>query len=112
MNTSRLRSIAFALILSALVCPGLVFALSLEEAKSKGLVGEDVTGYLGAVQQTPEVMQLIKDINSKRRAKYEQIAQQNGTPVAAVEALAAKKAIEKTPSGEFIKSASGQWVKK
>lgn len=112
MNTCRLKPLVFALLFSVVVCPGFLFALSLEEAKSKGLVGEDPSGYLGAVQQSPEVMQLIKDINSRRRAKYEQIAQQNGTPVAAVEALAGKKAIEKTPSGEFVKSASGQWVKK
>lgn len=107
----HIRTLLAALFVSIAI-PCAAFALSLDEAKSKGLVGEEPSGYLGAVQQSPEVAALVKDINSKRRSKYEQIAQQNRTSMAAVEALAGKKAIEKTPAGEYIKSPSGGWVKK
>lgn len=88
------------------------FGLSLEEAKLKGMVGEEQSGYLGAVVASPEATQVVNEINAKRREKYQQIAKQNGTPVATVEALAGKKAIENTPPGGFIKSPSGSWVKK
>lgn len=88
------------------------FALSLDEAKSKGMVGETVRGYLEAVAgQNEEVTALVKDINSKRKVEYQAIAQKNGTSLQAVELLAGKKAIEKTPAGQYVKT-NGGWQKK
>jgi uncharacterized protein YdbL (DUF1318 family) len=54
----------------------------------------------------------MKDINRKRRSLYQDIAAKNGTALSAVEALAGKKAIEKTPSGQFIMQPDGNWVRK
>lgn len=88
------------------------FALSLDEAKASGLVGETQSGYLGAVKPSPEVQALVSDINQKRKDKYAEIAKKNGSPVAAVEALAAKKAIQETPAGYYVQTPSGQWEKK
>jgi uncharacterized protein len=87
------------------------FGLSLDEAKSRGLVGETPSGYLDAVDHKPEVILLIHEINTKRRAEYQSIAQKNGTPLQAVEQLAGKKAIERTAPGNFVK-VDGQWRKK
>lgn len=87
------------------------FALDLQTAKAKGLVGETLTGYLAPVKATPEVQQLVKTINAKRKAQYKKIAQRNGTTLQTVEQLAGKKAIEKTPAGQFIK-VNGGWQKK
>ena len=87
------------------------FALDLQTAKAQGLVGETLTGYLEPVQTTPEVQQLVNAINGQRKAEYQKIAQRNGTSLQAVEQLAGKKAIEKTPPGQFIK-AGGGWQKK
>lgn len=108
-KTQRLLT---AIMLCLLLAPMSAFALSLDEAKAKGLVGEEPTGYLGAVASSSEVGPLVQEINSKRRQKYQQIAEQNRTAVAAVEALAGQKAIESTPPGQFVKSAAGSWVKK
>ncbi len=90
-----------------------VFALGLDEAKTQGLVGETTDGYLAAVGGDPdaEVSELIKDINRQRRAEYERIADKNDINRSAVEALAGKKAIEKTPSGEYVR-VDGQWRRK
>lgn len=107
-----MKKLLFAIVFSVLLSPVSLFALNIEEAKAKGLVGEELTGYLGQIVVTPESSQLVSEINAKRREKYSQIATQNGTAVATVEALAGKKAIENTPNGEFIKSSSGAWVKK
>ncbi|HET8708640.1 MAG TPA: YdbL family protein [Pseudomonadales bacterium] len=88
------------------------FALTLDEAKQQGLVGEQPSGYLAVVgKSSPDVDALVNDINQKRRSAYEGIAKRNGTDVSAVEQLAGKKAIEQTPSGQFVKQASGAWVK-
>ena len=106
----RLLKIAF--IASLLVFSMQALALGLDAAKSQGLVGEQPNGYLGVVKATPQAVQLVSDINGKRRQAYERIARQNGITVEQVEKLAGQKAIGKTRSGNYIKTPSGQWVKK
>lgn len=87
-------------------------ALSLEEAKAKGLVGERTNGYLGAVSPSQtEAHALVEDVNLKRRQAYEEIAKRNRTNVHTVETLAGEKAIQNTKPGNFIEGPGG-WVKK
>lgn len=89
-----------------------LLALSLEEAKSKGLVGEQADGYLGVVNAADaEAHAVAKDINLKRRQAYDDIAKRNGTPLGAVEALAGEKAIQNTKPGHYIQGPAG-WIKK
>ena len=89
-----------------------LFALSLEDAKSQGLVGERANGYLGLVMPgDAEAQALIKDVNQKRRQAYEEIARREGTNLSAVEMLAGEKAIQKTKPGNFVEGPGG-WVKK
>ena len=94
--------------------PATVFALSLDEAKQKGLVGEKQDGYLGLVSGNAgaEAQQLVQSINQGRLKEYSSIAERNGTPVSAVEALAGKKTIEKSPSGYYVEQGAGKWVRK
>ena len=87
-------------------------ALSLDEAKAKGLVGERTNGYLGAVSPSQtEAQTLVDDVNQKRRKAYEEIAKRNRTDVRSVETLAGEKAIQNTKPGNFIEGPGG-WVKK
>ncbi|GAB3033810.1 YdbL family probable chaperone protein [Bowmanella dokdonensis] len=86
-------------------------AIELDEAKDKGYVGEQTDGYLGIVQAAPEVTALVRDVNDKRREKYQQLAKQNNITLAQVEALAGKKAVEKTQPGHYV-LLNGDWVKK
>ena len=89
-----------------------VFALSLDEAKSQGLVGEKPNGYLGIVAgSNPDVQGLVTDVNQKRRQAYEDIAKRNRTQLDAVEALAGQKAIQNTQPGAYIQGPGG-WKKK
>lgn len=108
---NQTKNIFSLLCLGMLVASTGAHALSLEEAKSKGVVGESADGYLGAVSSSAEVDALVKDVNEKRRAEYKRIAESNKLDPAAVEKLAGSKAIEKTPAGQFIK-AGGSWQKK
>jgi len=106
---SFLRATAFAAGLAFSLAAS---ALTLDEAKRDGLVGEQPSGYLGVVaKSTPEIEALVRDINQKRRAAYEGIARRNGTELLPVEQLAGKKAIEQTPVGQHVKLPSGEWVK-
>ncbi|HLZ32932.1 MAG TPA: YdbL family protein [Nitrospira sp.] len=88
------------------------FAISIEEAKAKGLVGERPNGYLGAVNPAnPDAQALTNDVNQKRRQAYEDIAKRNRTSLDAVEALAGEKAIQNTRPGNFVEGPGG-WMKK
>jgi uncharacterized protein YdbL (DUF1318 family) len=97
-----------------LLLPLTAWALTLDEAKQDGLVGEDASGYIAAVSTKPskEVKALVDDINARRRAEYERIAAANGINVEDVEKLAGKKAIEKSPSGDYVRLPGEDWRKK
>ena len=102
------------LLLGVLWLPRPAWGLTLEEAKSQGIVGEQPNGYLGVVRPgaAAEVQALVNDVNQKRRQMYEDIARRNSTKLEAVEMLAGKTAIDQTRPGNFVRSPSGQWVKK
>ncbi len=98
-------------LLSCLLLWTSAWALDLQAAKQGGLVGETPSGYLAVVQATPEATQLVQSINAQRRQEYAEIAKRNGIELKAVEQLAGKKAIDRTPAGQFIQ-VNGAWVKK
>ncbi len=88
------------------------WALSLQEAKALGLVGETPGGYLEAVSEaSDEVAALVQQINDQRSAEYQRIAAKNKISVHDVEQLAGKKAIEKTAPGLYVKI-GGRWQTK
>jgi len=92
---------------------GSAWATDLRTAKAAGLIGEQPNGYLGIVSTAgDDVRALVQEINQKRRAAYRKIAAKNGIPLQNVEQMAGKKAMNKTPAGQYIRSSSGQWVKK
>ncbi|WKZ56643.1 MAG: YdbL family protein [Bdellovibrionota bacterium] len=112
---SLLRSafiLCFALM--AIAAPALAWALSLDEAKAQGVVGETPSGYLAVVQgkDSAAAASLVSSINAQRKDRYSQIAKQNGTPLHVVEQLAGKKAIENTKPGQYVQLPNGSWARK
>lgn len=99
-----------SLIFVVLASPA--FALSLQDAKTQGFVGEQLNGYLGIIKASSDVKSLVSDVNKRRKAKYQELAQKNNIDLATVAKLAGNKAISKTKSGNYIQNQSGQWVKK
>ena len=114
--SKTLTVLLFTLLLFSLAIIDSAFAgsLTLDAAKSQGLVGEKQNGYLGAISATPsaDVRQLIADINDKRRERYLSISKSNGTALAVVEKLAAQQAIAKTDAGNYVEVTPGKWNKK
>ncbi|RVT44224.1 DUF1318 domain-containing protein [Rheinheimera sediminis] len=84
---------------------------ALGPAKTQGLVGEQPNGYLGVVSASAQAKQIAELINQARKAEYQKLAAKNGIQLSDVEAIAGKKAIEKTEAGQFIQL-NGQWQKK
>lgn len=97
-------------VVAILALPLAAHAMSLEDAKHQGLIGERADGYVGIVStSTPDLIALVKATNNSRRSEYERIAAANGQPRNVIEKLAAKKAYELTPRGEFVQDGAGGW---
>lgn len=109
---NAMKKICALLVFTLFFFSQTAFALDLKTAKTQGLVGETPTGYLAPVKPgNAEAVKLAKTINAQRKQHYQKIAKGNNTPLNAVEQLAGKKAIEKTPAGQFIQI-NGAWKKK
>lgn len=87
-------------------------ALTLTEAKAKGLVGEQPNGYLGVVSPSLAVSALINHVNAERLHYYKLIAKENGTSLLSVEGVAGQTAIYQTRPGYYIRNPFGDWIKK
>jgi len=101
-------------MLLALLLANVAYAVTLQEAKEQGLVGEQRDGYVGlVVSDVPaEVQALVRQVNEQRRQRYEQIARDNGISMAQVTTLAYDQAVQATQSGHYIQLPNGDWVRK
>lgn len=111
----RMVSLMLALLLSA---PAPALALSLNEAmnalpsaKAAGQLGEQPDGYLGIVSPAGNAAAIARQINDARRDEYQRLARENNIQLRDVESMAGKKALERTPSGQYI-MLNGVWMKK
>jgi uncharacterized protein len=90
------------------------WAVSLDNAKAIGLIGERPDGYVAAVQPKPpaDIAALVQQVNSKRRAAYADIAAKEGVPIEQVGALTAEKIRAQARSGDYFLGPNGSWVQK
>ena len=82
-------------------------------AKAAGQLGERPDGMVGVVPGAPASAQaLAQQVNAQRLARYQEIAKGNGTALDKVQAVAGQQLIERTPAGQFVMTAAGQWQRK
>lgn len=105
-------------LLLALLVSTPVLALSLNQAmsalpaaKAAGQLGEQPDGYLGVVNAGGNAAAVAKLINEARRQEYQRLAGENNIQLRDVESMAGKKALERTPDGQYI-MLNGVWMKK
>ena len=110
LTNKLIKKLTCSLLVSSMAFSA--WAISLDDAKQQGLVGEMANGYLGVVVNSADAKTLVDSVNQKRKSIYMDLARKNKITMAQVTALAGKKAFAKTQSGHFIKNSSGQWVKK
>ncbi|EGG3928893.1 YdbL family protein [Salmonella enterica] len=89
-----------------------VWALTLDEARTQGRVGETLNGYLVALKNDAETQKLVLDINHARRASYQQLADSNHLPVDEVAKMAGQKLVERSRPGEYVQGINGKWMRK
>ncbi|EKY3194347.1 YdbL family protein [Cronobacter turicensis] len=106
-----MRSLLVVMLTLLLVSP-VSYALTLEEARAQGRVGETLSGYLAPVAQDAETATLVARINQARAASYREVAQQNGLPVDAVAKMAGQKLVARSKPGEYVRGINGRWMKK
>lgn len=89
-----------------------VWALTPDEARTQGRVGETLNGYLVALKNDAETQKLVLDINHARRASYQQLADSNHLPVDEVAKMAGQKLVERARPGEYVQGINGKWMRK
>ena len=101
------------LTLMALLLSFASWAMDLDSAKEMGLVGEGINGYLApVVAGNTEAAALVAEINSKRKAKYMEIAAKQNTELANIEKIAGEKLTQKAAAnGEYYQNAAGNWTR-
>ncbi|MEY8709291.1 hypothetical protein A9B99_01075 [Mangrovibacter phragmitis] len=89
-----------------------VMALTLQQAREQGKVGETFSGYIAARSNDSETAALVAKINQARAESYRQLAAQNNVPQEDVARLAGSKLVERAKSGEYVRGVNGLWVQK
>lgn len=112
LKMNKVKKSALLLLVSALLFSSTAFALTLEEAKQQGRVGETLSGYLAAVKQDAETLSLVKRINQGREDQYKQVAENNQVTTGDVAKLAGQKLVARAGSGEYVRGINGQWLQK
>ncbi|ADP12642.1 conserved uncharacterized protein [Erwinia sp. Ejp617] len=87
-------------------------ALTLDEARQQGRVGETLNGYIAPIQQDGETLQLVRQINAGRSQQYQQLAQQNNLTTREVANIAGQKLVDRAKPGEYVRGINGLWLKK
>ncbi|KJV34041.1 YdbL family protein [Pantoea sp. SM3] len=106
-----MKSKAMAWLLALLLVPS-AWALTLDEARQQGRVGETLSGYVAARQQDDETLALVKRINDGRTQQYQRVAQQNNLSTSEVARIAGEKLVSRAGSGEYVRGINGQWLRK
>ena len=82
------------------------------ELKSKGIVGEDNSGYLQFIGGKREKEAVVQAENQDREKVYSVIAKKEGVSVNQVGQRRATQIAEKAKKGEWLQSQGGKWHQK
>lgn len=86
----------------------------IEAAQKQGIIGERIDGYLGVVSGNvdPTLLRKVNEINNKRRALYQRLADDTGTTLKQVARVTGEKQLAKAAPGEYIMDDTGNWKRK
>ncbi len=101
-----------ALLILALGFSVQAAALTLNDARTQGRVGETLSGYIAPVAQDADTLALVNRINAARAESYQKLADSNNLPVDEVAKMAGQKLVARAQPGEYVKGINGRWLKK
>ena len=118
----------FLLILLSGICPAttVIFADDIQtikvqmekrlpfivELKSKGIIGENNTGYLQYVQANRENEEVVNAENEDRKKVYTIIAKKEGASIGQVSSRRALQISKKALKGDWLQDQNGKWYQK
>ncbi|NTU58261.1 MAG: YdbL family protein [Chlorobiaceae bacterium] len=106
----RLAVAAIAFMASTVSLPA--FAIDLDSARAKGVVGETDSGYLAVPPEGgTEGQELIGTVNAQRKIEYTKVASQNKITPDAVGRMMFDKIYLRIPAGTWVQK-EGKWLKK
>lgn len=82
------------------------------ELKSKGIIGENNTGYLQFIGGRREKEDIVQAENQDRRKVYESIAKKEGASIEQVGQRRAQQIAGKARKGEWLQGLNGKWYQK
>ncbi|MEK7265581.1 MAG: YdbL family protein [Pseudomonadota bacterium] len=100
---------AIASIAAAHAAPPII-----EAAKAKCIVGEQADGYLGVIDPVAADEALkreVRSVNQLRKARFADLAAQNGITIEDAAAIAGKRLVESATSGQCVRMPDGSWAK-
>lgn len=111
-----MRNILIPSVFALALAAGAADAASpaIEAAKDKCIVGEQADGYLGVVDgaaASEAIRREVRAVNQQRKAKYAELAAQNGVTIEDAAALTGKRLVEGASSGECVQTPDGSWAK-
>ncbi|MDH0053593.1 uncharacterized protein YdbL (DUF1318 family) [Pantoea sp. PA1] len=106
-----MKRISLALLLATTMSQP-AWALTLDEARQSGRVGETLSGYIAPRSDDSETLALVKRINDGRRAEYQRLAGQNNLKTDEVARIAGQKLVTRAGTGEYVQGINGQWLQK
>ncbi|WLI77460.1 YdbL family protein [Kosakonia sp. H02] len=105
------KRVVTALLALSLASP-LAQALTLDEARTQGRVGETLNGYIAPIRHDKETLALVERINKARTESYQQLADRNNIPVDDVANMAGQKLVERAKPGDYVQGINGKWFRK
>ncbi|KHD99290.1 amine metabolic protein ydbL [Pantoea stewartii] len=88
------------------------WALTLDEARQSGRVGETLSGYIAPRADDSDTLALVKRINDGRATQYQRLAEQNNLTTDEVARIAGQKLVNRAAAGEYVRGINGQWLRK
>jgi uncharacterized protein len=110
----KLLAIVWVLVVLLAASSAAVAQEDLASAKGEGLVGERPDGLVAIVTDdpSPDLRELVEQVNGQRMDEYRQIAEETDAPLEAVQVRAGTQIIERLPSGQYFMDAAGRWRQK
>ncbi len=105
----RTAALLFTLLMASTAS---AYAIDLETARSKGLVGEVDSGYIAIPPGAgAEAQPLVGTVNQERRAAYADIATKNGVSLEVAGQRTFEKRFPGFPAGTWVQ-VQGKWSRK
>lgn len=109
MNVKGL--LAVATLMTTLTTP--VFALSLDQARAQGWVGESASGLLVARPgAAPSVQSFVNEINTGRMQEFQRGAQKTGVDTKTFQQRMGQRLIQRLKPGQWYQDEYGHWQQK